>query len=189
MRGDPLPPPLRRRRLWMTPYWNWVKFWVNWPPKVKLKLPQPKSLDLIVVVTFNLIECRAKMHFIFLILGLFLPKKNQITRQNQFPPTVCTLYRHRSVEWCHYKVNYSLQIWQLNCQPCQFFNPLGFTFCILHSVVKVKDKLRYTIPHRWCHRRKHPGSTHAYFLESLFGVNFRPLVDNCCNIVRSFQDS
>ena len=77
---------------------------------MKLKLPQPKSLDLIVVVTFNLIECRAKMHFIFLILGLFLPKKNQITRQNQFPPTVCTLYRHRSVEWCHYKVNYSLQI-------------------------------------------------------------------------------
>ena len=57
---------------------------------LKLKLPQPKSLDLIVVVTFNLIECRAKMHFIFLILGLFLPKKNQITRQNQFPPTVCT---------------------------------------------------------------------------------------------------
>ena len=54
------------------------------------------------------------------------------------------LYRHRSVaEWCHYKVNYSLQIWQLNCQPCQFFNPLGFTFCILHSVVKVEDKIRY----------------------------------------------
>ena len=55
------------------------------------------------------------------------------------------LYRHRSVEWCHYKVNYSLQIWQLNCQPCQFFNPLGFTFCILHSVVKVEDKLSQNI--------------------------------------------
>ena len=52
-----------------------MKFRVNKAPKMKLKLPQPKSLDLIVVVTFNLIECRAKMHFIFLILGLFLPKK------------------------------------------------------------------------------------------------------------------
>ena len=110
---------------------------------MKLKLPQPKSLDLIVVVTFNLIECRAKMHFIFLILGLFLPKKKSDHQAKSISAYCVYLYRHRSVEWCHYKVNYSLQIWQLNCQPCQFFNPLGFTFCILHSVVKVEDKLRY----------------------------------------------
>ena len=78
---------------------------------MKLKLPQPQSLDLIVVVTFNLIECRAKMHFIFLILGLFLPKKKSDHQAKSISAyCVCTLYRHRSVEWCHYKVNYSLQI-------------------------------------------------------------------------------
>ena len=37
----------------------------------------------------------------------------------------------------------------------------------------------YTMPRWWCHRRKHPGSTHVCFLELLpFGVNSRPMIGN-----------